>query len=179
MALAEEAGQITPMEEEASFVNRSQEMSQEETENIKENFSEKELFQMLSIIAALVFSVTLAAAFTVPGRMRNEQGIPVPMHSAAINAFITSNTLAMCLSVFALLPLLLRKSFSAFLLQDEICKFDRNLGNQKSGYAFASELVSLAFVAAMISYSTDFYVLIGGRKMDRQARKLGANFLDS
>jgi len=54
------------------------------------------------LVAALVATVTFAAAFTVPGGYKNEQGTAVLVKNAAFAVFVISDTTAMVLSISAL-----------------------------------------------------------------------------
>ncbi|RQP03718.1 hypothetical protein POPTR_019G107000v4 [Populus trichocarpa] len=54
------------------------------------------------LVAALVATVTFAAAFTMPGGYKNEQGIAVLLKNAAFVVFVISDAIAMLLSISAL-----------------------------------------------------------------------------
>jgi len=54
------------------------------------------------LVAALVATVTFAAAFTMPGGYKNEQGTPVLIKKAAFAVFVISDAIAMVLSTSAL-----------------------------------------------------------------------------
>ena len=54
------------------------------------------------VVAALVATVTFAAAFTMPGGYNNEQGTPVLLKNAAFAVFVISDAIAMVLSTSAL-----------------------------------------------------------------------------
>jgi hypothetical protein len=54
------------------------------------------------VVAALVATVTFAAAFTMPGGYKNEQGTPVLIKNAAFVVFVISDAIAMVLSTSAL-----------------------------------------------------------------------------
>jgi hypothetical protein len=54
------------------------------------------------VVAALVATVTFAAAFTVPGGYKNEQGTAVLVKNAAFADFVISDAIAMVLSISAL-----------------------------------------------------------------------------
>jgi len=54
------------------------------------------------LVAALVATVTFAAAFTMPGGYKNEQGTAVLLKNAAFVVFVISDAIAMVLSISAL-----------------------------------------------------------------------------
>jgi len=54
------------------------------------------------LVAALVATVTFAAAFTMPGGYNNEQGTAVLIKNAAFVVFVISDAIAMVLSISAL-----------------------------------------------------------------------------
>jgi len=54
------------------------------------------------VVAALVATVTFAAAFTMPGGYKNEQGTAVLIKNAAFAVFVISDAIAMVLSTSAL-----------------------------------------------------------------------------
>ncbi|KAL3565767.1 hypothetical protein D5086_033813 [Populus alba] len=56
----------------------------------------------LIVVAALVATVTFAAAFTMPGGYKNEQGTAVLLKNAAFVVFVISDAIAMVLSTSAL-----------------------------------------------------------------------------
>ncbi|XP_074281777.1 uncharacterized protein LOC141606519 [Silene latifolia] len=60
----------------------------------------------LSVVAALVATITFAAGFTVPGGPDSKDGTPMLATNAAFLAFSVSNTLAMCCSIMVLFLLL-------------------------------------------------------------------------
>ncbi|KAJ6952780.1 protein ACCELERATED CELL DEATH 6-like [Populus alba x Populus x berolinensis] len=56
----------------------------------------------LIVVAALVATVTFAAAFTMPGGYKNEKGTPVLLKNTAFAVFVISDAVAMVLSTSAL-----------------------------------------------------------------------------
>ena len=71
------------------------------TEDLSISISESGM-ETRVLVAALVATVTFAAAFTVPGGYKNEQGTPVLVKNAAFAVFVISDAIAMVLSTSAL-----------------------------------------------------------------------------
>ncbi|TYG74948.1 hypothetical protein ES288_D04G224900v1 [Gossypium darwinii] len=109
------------------------------------------------IVAALIATVTFAAAITVPGGLESEkgskQGTPFLIHEAAFKVFVVTNTLAFIYSVsalciyFGVLDILLARF-----------KFwgQTSLHRTRS----VSGLLGYATLAMMIAFSTGSYVVL-------------------
>ncbi|KAB2036286.1 hypothetical protein ES319_D04G214400v1 [Gossypium barbadense] len=109
------------------------------------------------IVAALIATVTFAAAITVPGGLESEkgskQGTPFLIHEAAFKVFVVTNALAFIYSVSAL------------------CIYFGVLDNLLSRFNFwretilhrtkaVSGLLGYATIAMMIAFSTGSYVVL-------------------
>ncbi|XP_074281772.1 uncharacterized protein LOC141606516 isoform X2 [Silene latifolia] len=70
------------------------------------NISFEGMQNAMSVVAALVATITFAAGFTVPGGLDSKDGIPVLATKAAFLAFSVCNTIAMCCSIMVLFILL-------------------------------------------------------------------------
>ncbi|MBA0751162.1 hypothetical protein Gogos_002521 [Gossypium gossypioides] len=109
------------------------------------------------VVAALVATVTFAAAITVPGGFKSEkgseQGTPLLIHEAAFKAFVVTNAMAFTFSVSAL--------FTHFGVLDNLLSqfkfFQRTI-------FFRTQLVSgilgYATLAMVIAFSTGSYVVL-------------------
>uniref|UniRef100_A0A803MI82 PGG domain-containing protein n=2 Tax=Chenopodium quinoa TaxID=63459 RepID=A0A803MI82_CHEQI len=66
----------------------------------------KESANALSVVAALLATITFAAAFQVPGGFDGDDGSPVLLRKPAFIIFVITNTIAMCCSMLCLFLLL-------------------------------------------------------------------------
>ncbi|XP_021742906.1 protein ACCELERATED CELL DEATH 6-like [Chenopodium quinoa] len=66
----------------------------------------KESANALSVVAALLATITFAAAFQVPGGFNGDDGSPILLEKTAFIIFVTSNSGAMCCSMLCLFLLL-------------------------------------------------------------------------
>nr|KJB78114.1 hypothetical protein B456_012G178800 [Gossypium raimondii] len=109
------------------------------------------------IVAALIATVTFAAAITVPGGLESEkgskQGTPFLIHEAAFKVFVVTNALAFIFSVSAL--------FIYFGVLDNLLsrfKFWRQTVLYRT--RSVSGLLGYATLAMMIAFSTGSYVVL-------------------
>ncbi|TYH78450.1 hypothetical protein ES332_D04G227500v1 [Gossypium tomentosum] len=109
------------------------------------------------IVAALIATVTFAAAITVPGGLESEkgskQGTPFLIHEAAFKVFVVTNALAFIFSVSAL--------FIYFGVLDILLsrfKFWRQTVLYRT--RSVSGLLGYATLAMMIAFSTGSYVVL-------------------
>uniref|UniRef100_A0A803KPP4 PGG domain-containing protein n=1 Tax=Chenopodium quinoa TaxID=63459 RepID=A0A803KPP4_CHEQI len=66
----------------------------------------KDSANALSVVAALLATITFAAAFQVPGGFDGDHGFPVLLMQPAFTVFVVANTIAMCCSMLCLFLLL-------------------------------------------------------------------------
>ncbi|MBA0872007.1 hypothetical protein Goshw_004577, partial [Gossypium schwendimanii] len=128
------------------------------------------------VVAALVATVTFAAAITVPGSFKGEkeldQGTPILIHDAAFKAFVVTDALAFGLSVYTLILHFGMVSTLFSRSRDKI--FDMMLAEAVLGYAtyamvFAFSTASyailkpslgLAITSSFLGFSFLFFSLI-------------------
>ncbi|GLJ23297.1 hypothetical protein SUGI_0440730 [Cryptomeria japonica] len=124
----------------------------------------------LSVIATLVFTVTFAAALTVPGGFRTDNGVPVWMHATAFQCFIVSDTLAFCLSILAMFILTIKSRdkqevsvrihgfilFRAKYYRGYLYFLFGNIGCRFNG----QHMVSNAINATLVAFITGVYVTV-------------------
>ncbi|KAK8648044.1 hypothetical protein V6N13_128806 [Hibiscus sabdariffa] len=104
------------------------------------------------VVAALIATVTFAAAITVPGGYKSEkgweQGTPYLIHDAAFKAFVVSDALAFILSLSAVV-----------VHFDMASPFLPNPCNSSS-LRSAAVLLYCAMLAMMVAFSTGTYVVL-------------------
>eukprot|EP00268_Persea_americana_P038661 TRINITY_DN38297_c0_g1_i4.p1 TRINITY_DN38297_c0_g1~~TRINITY_DN38297_c0_g1_i4.p1 ORF type:complete len:627 (-),score=99.52 TRINITY_DN38297_c0_g1_i4:60-1940(-) len=110
----------------------------------------KSAIQTLPVVTVLVATVTFAAAFTVPGGYNNDgsqEGSPVFMRDAALQAFLVSDILAFCSSMVATVLLVYANAHSedAFLISSTL----------KTCYYISG----VAIIATITAFVTAVYVL--------------------
>lgn len=105
----------------------------------------KESAGSLSVIAALLTTITFAAAFQVPGGFDGDDGSPVLLKWAAFQVFLVSDVLAMCGSMVVLFSLLWvmasGKTTDSFILLD-----------------LSFFLLQSSFYATLVAFMTGVYV---------------------
>ncbi|KAE8679988.1 hypothetical protein F3Y22_tig00111392pilonHSYRG00104 [Hibiscus syriacus] len=103
------------------------------------------------IVAALIATVTFAAAMTVPGGYKSEQGkeqgTPFLIHDAAFKAFVVSDALALIFSLSAVVVHL-----------DVFIPFPNQ--RNPSSLSLAGLLLYNAMAAIMVAFSTGTYVVL-------------------
>jgi len=101
-----------------------------------------------ALVAALVATVTFAAAFTMPGGYKNEQGTAVLIKNAAFVVFVISDAIAMVLSTSALFG-----HFSWALL-GKTGQVEENFSD------WTSALIMWAIPAMVIAFITGSYAVL-------------------
>nr|KJB78095.1 hypothetical protein B456_012G177400 [Gossypium raimondii] len=106
------------------------------------------------VVAALIVTVTFAAAITVPGGFKSEegsdQGTPYLIHEVAFRTFVVTNALAFSLSLSTL--------FIHFGMLLPL--FPKSLGSITSKMFIADVILGPALVAMGIAFSTATYVAL-------------------
>jgi len=104
------------------------------------------------VVAALVATVTFAAAFTMPGGYKNEQGTAVLIKNAAFAVFVISDAIAMVLSTSAL--------FMHFYwaLLGKRGQVEEDIKENFSGWT--STLTAWAIPAMVIAFITGSYAVL-------------------
>ena len=107
-----------------------------------------------SLVAILIATITFAAAFTLPGGYSTDagnEGLPIMAKKAAFQAFLISDTIAMC-SSFAV-------SFICIIARWEDLEF---LLYYRS---FTKKLMWLAYVATTTAFATGLYTVLAPRHL--------------
>ena len=107
-----------------------------------------------SLVAILLATITFAAAFTLPGGYSSDagsQGLPIMVRKVAFQAFLISDTLAMCSS--------LAVSFVCILARWEDLEF---LLYYRS---FTKKLMWFAYMATTIAFATGLYTVLAPKMM--------------
>jgi len=107
-----------------------------------------------SLVAILMATITFAAAFTLPGGYSNDsgsEGLPVMARKLAFQAFLISDTLAMCSSLaVAFVCILARWEDLEFLLYYR---------------SFTKKLMWFAYMATTIAFATGLYTVLAPQMM--------------
>lgn len=107
-----------------------------------------------SLVAILMATITFAAAFTLPGGYSNDsgsEGLPVMARKLAFQAFLISDTLAMCSSLaVAFICILARWEDLEFLLYYR---------------SFTKKLMWFAYMATTIAFATGLYTVLAPKMM--------------
>ncbi|KAE9454966.1 hypothetical protein C3L33_13132, partial [Rhododendron williamsianum] len=107
------------------------------------------IFQTFVIVAALIATITFAAAFTIPGGYDGDQGpdqgMAILARESAFKAFVITNTIAMVCSVTSIF-LLLSALLYSFLPEEE--NVDRFIGR----YVGAMGLTIVSMFFLMIAF---------------------------
>ncbi|XP_040384617.1 ankyrin repeat-containing protein ITN1-like isoform X2 [Oryza brachyantha] len=105
-----------------------------------------------SLVAILIATITFAAAFTLPGGYSNDsgsEGLPVMARKLAFQAFLVSDTMAMCSSLaVAFVCILARWEDLEFLLYYR---------------SFTKNLMWFAYMATTIAFATGLYTVLAPR----------------
>ncbi|MBA0575402.1 hypothetical protein Golob_024726, partial [Gossypium lobatum] len=128
------------------------------------------------VVAALVATVTFAAAITVPGSFKGEkeldQGTPILIHDAAFKAFVVTDALAFGLSVYTLIlhfgmvsTLFSRsrdKIFDMMLAEAVLgyATYGMVLAFSTASYAILKPSLGLAITSSFLGFSFLFFSLI-------------------
>jgi len=107
-----------------------------------------------SLVAILIATITFAAAFTLPGGYSNDagsEGLPIMAKKVAFQAFLISDTLAMCSSlVVAFVCIIARWEDLEFLLYYR---------------SFTKKLMWFAYVATTTAFATGLYTVLAPRHL--------------
>lgn len=102
-----------------------------------------------SLVAILIATITFAAAFTLPGGYSSDDGHPIIARKLAFQAFLISDTLAMCSSLaVAFVCILSRSEDLEFLL------YYRTI---------TRNLMWLAYMATTTAFATGLYTVLAPR----------------
>ncbi|CAD6273099.1 unnamed protein product [Miscanthus lutarioriparius] len=105
-----------------------------------------------SLVAILLATITFAAAFTLPGGYSSDagsQGLPIMVRKAAFQAFLISDTLAMCASLaVAFICIIAKWEDLEFLLYYR---------------SFTKKLMWFAYVATTTAFATGLYTVLAPR----------------
>ncbi|XP_062202925.1 ankyrin repeat-containing protein NPR4-like [Phragmites australis] len=105
-----------------------------------------------SLVAMLIATITFAAAFTLPGGYSNDagsEGLPVMAKKLAFQAFLISDTLAMCSSLaVAFICILTRWEDLEFLLYYR---------------SFTKKLMWFAYISTIVAFATGLYTVLAPR----------------
>ncbi|CAN6362616.1 unnamed protein product [Urochloa humidicola] len=105
-----------------------------------------------SVVATLIATITFAAAFTLPGGYSNDtdnEGYPIMARKLAFQAFVISDTLAMCSSLaVAFLCIIAKSEDFEFLLYYR---------------SFTKKLLWFAYMTTTIAFSTGLYTVLAPR----------------
>jgi hypothetical protein len=116
----------------------------------------------IGIVSALLVTVTFAAAFTVPGGYRGDDGTPVLAASHSFQAFIIANNLALLCSSMATIGLMyagittveidIRTRMNAFILS--ILLLNSSARSLAAAFAFGmyAALAPVAHAAAVVTW---------------------------
>ncbi|EAY75428.1 hypothetical protein OsI_03331 [Oryza sativa Indica Group] len=107
-----------------------------------------------SLVAILMATITFAAAFTLPGGYSNDsgsEGLPVMARKLAFQAFLVSDTIAMCSSLaVAFICIIARWEDLEFLLYYR---------------SFTKKLMWFAYMATTIAFATGLYTVLAPRML--------------
>ncbi|CAN6380937.1 unnamed protein product [Urochloa humidicola] len=105
-----------------------------------------------SLVAILIATITFAAAFTLPGGYSNDagsEGLPIMARKVAFQAFLISDTLAMCSSlVVAFVCIIAKWEDLEFLLYYR---------------SFTKKLMWFAYMATTTAFATGLYTVLAPR----------------
>ena len=105
-----------------------------------------------SLVAILIAAITFAAAFTLPGGYSSDggsEGLPIMAKKLAFQAFLISDTLAMCSSLaVAFICIIARWEDLEFLLYYR---------------SFTKKLMWFAYVATTTAFATGLYTVLAPR----------------
>ncbi|CAN6374789.1 unnamed protein product [Urochloa humidicola] len=106
----------------------------------------------ISLVAILLTTITFAAAFTLPGGYSSDagsQGLPIMVRKVAFQAFLISDTFAMCASLaVAFICIIARWEDLEFLLYYR---------------SFTKKLMWFAYVATTTAFATGLYTVLAPR----------------
>jgi len=101
-----------------------------------------------SLVAILIATITFAAAFTLPGGYSTDagnEGLPIMARKFAFQAFLISDTIAMCSSLVAFVCIIARWEDLEFLLYYR---------------SFTKKLMWFAYMATTTAFATGLYTVL-------------------
>ncbi|KAF7145911.1 hypothetical protein RHSIM_Rhsim04G0191900 [Rhododendron simsii] len=115
------------------------------------------LFQTIVIVAALIATITFAAAFTIPGgydgNQGRDQGMAILSRAAAFKAFVITNTIAMVCSITSIFLCLTAMGYS-------LSAVEKAIGYYKIRYAGAVGLIIVSMFFLMIAFITATFAVL-------------------
>ncbi|KAE9444615.1 hypothetical protein C3L33_23487, partial [Rhododendron williamsianum] len=107
------------------------------------------LFQTFVIVAALIATITFAAAFTIPGgydgNKGRDQGMAILARESAFKAFVITNTIAMVCSVTSIFMCLVAMFYSLSPKEEDVSRYGRR-------YLGAVDLIIVSMFFLMIAF---------------------------
>ncbi|KAL2944725.1 Ankyrin repeat-containing protein ITN1 [Bienertia sinuspersici] len=100
----------------------------------------------LSVVAALLATITFTAGFTLPGGFNQDTGVAILANKLAFVVFLIADTLAMCFSMLVLLCLIWSMVFEP---NQALFLIDRSMG-----------LLKVALYCTLLAFMTGVYVVI-------------------
>ncbi|XP_058212035.1 ankyrin repeat-containing protein At5g02620-like [Rhododendron vialii] len=131
---------------------RMREEEAKEKEN-KEAFElSVKLFQTIVIVAALIATITFAAAFTIPGgydgNQGRDQGMAILSRAAAFQAFVVTNTIAMVCSVTSIFLCLSAMGYSLSAKKEAVFHYRTRYIGAVGLIIVSMFFLRIAFIAA-------------------------------
>ncbi|KAL2944721.1 Ankyrin repeat-containing protein ITN1, partial [Bienertia sinuspersici] len=105
-----------------------------------------EVRNTLSVVAALLATITFTAGFTLPGGFNQDTGEAILANKAAFIVFLISDTIAMCFSMLVLLCLIWSMVFEP---NQSLFLIDRSVG-----------LLRIALYCTLLAFMTGVYIVI-------------------
>ena len=141
----QDAGSINIFHEEAK--DKLTNLSREDIKSLTQTYTSN-----TSLVAILIATITFAAAFTLPGGYSSDagtEGLPIMAKKVAFQAFLISDTIAMCSSfVVAFVCIIARWEDLEFLIYYR---------------TFTKKLMWLAYVATTTAFATGLYTVLAPR----------------
>ncbi|KAL2944724.1 Ankyrin repeat-containing protein ITN1 [Bienertia sinuspersici] len=110
-----------------------------------------EVRNTLSVVAALLATITFTAGFTLPGGLNQDTGEATLATKAAFLAFLISDTIAMCFSMLVLLCLIWSMVFEP---NQSLFLIDRSVG-----------LLRVALYCTLLAFMTGVYIVIAPKTL--------------
>ncbi|XP_072151623.1 protein ACCELERATED CELL DEATH 6 isoform X2 [Setaria viridis] len=141
----QEAGSIYNLHKEAK--DKVTDLSRKDIKSLTQTYTGN-----TSLVAILLATITFAAAFTLPGGYSSDagsQGLPIMVRKIAFQAFLISDTLAMCTSLaVAFICIIAKWEDLEFLLYYR---------------SFTKKLMWFAYVATTTAFATGLYTVLAPR----------------
>jgi hypothetical protein len=134
---------------------------EEEKNNDKKNKEEEDALSKAReshlVVAALIATVTFAAAFTLPGGYKSDQGTALLAQKAAFIVFIISDAISMMLSILAVFIHFLISLIHGFqMVKDK--EIDEEAAIKLFGYATLFTMIGMGTM--IIAFVTGTYVVL-------------------